>query len=511
MNELLKGLKNNANYKRTENGAVALSSTTSKLYDLFALGGAYRSRSEEDCILLFKEAYIENPVYAIKCLTYIRDILEGQGERRFFRICLKWLAAYDVQAAIRNMQTWVKDGYIRWDDLFVLFDTPAEEAMINLVSNQLVSDVKILKDIKAAPSLCAKWMPSCNCSSAKTKSMGRKFVHALQLNERSYRKMLSALRERINIVERLMSQNRWEEIDFSKLPSRAGLIYRNAFAKHDIIAEKYREFIKSDKTTVNTKALYPYDIVREAQKVMGCEDYWSYRHCSTPIDETQRLVVNKYWDNLHNIFDNATLNAMVVCDTSFSMLHGASNTASPMSVAVSLALYAAEKAKGPFSNHYISYSHIAKLVETRGVDFCDKVKRIVTSNVCENTNLESVFDLLLSTALQNHVSTIDMPRALIVISDMEIDESSGFANSHETFIASMRKKWDITCHGKYEFPDLYLWNVSARNDTFLTEPRTGITFLSGCSPILFEQILQGLTGEQLMMKKLNSKRYEKIS
>lgn len=510
MNELLKGLKDNANYKLTENGTTALSSTTSKLYDLFALGGAYRSRSEEDCILLFKEAYIENPIYAMKCLTYIRDILEGQGERRFFRVCLKWLATYDTNAAIRNMSTWVENGYIRWDDLFVLFDTPAEKAMINLVEKQLLYDISVLNNSNGAPSLCAKWMPSCNCSSAKTRHIGRKFVQALELDERSYRKMLSALRERINIVERLMSQNRWEEIDFSKLPSRAGLIYCNAFSKHEVIAEKYREFAKSDKTTVNAKTLYPYDVVREAQKVMGCEDYWHYAYQNISIDDTQRLMVNKYWDNLRNVFDNATLNAMVVCDTSSSMLNGASDTASPISVAVSLALYAAEKAKGPFANHYISYSRTARLVETRCIDFCDKVKRIITSNVCENTNLESVFDLLLNTAIQNHVSANDMPKALVVISDMEVDKSSGFSGRHESFVNSMRNKWNNICHGEYKFPDLYLWNVSARNNTFLTEPRTGITFLSGCSPVLFEQILQGLSGEQLMMKKLNSERYEKI-
>ena len=68
MNKFLNGLSNATNYTRTENGALAYKSTQSKLLDMFALGGAYRTRSEEDVILLFKNAYEENPSYALKCL-----------------------------------------------------------------------------------------------------------------------------------------------------------------------------------------------------------------------------------------------------------------------------------------------------------------------------------------------------------------------------------------------------------------------------------------------------------
>lgn len=78
MNTFMNAMKSQNNYKRTENGAVAKKSTMSKVYDLFALGGAYRSRSESDILLLFTEAYQESPVYAIKCLTYLRDIAEGK-------------------------------------------------------------------------------------------------------------------------------------------------------------------------------------------------------------------------------------------------------------------------------------------------------------------------------------------------------------------------------------------------------------------------------------------------
>ena len=504
-------VKQENNFKHTENGAVAAKSTMLKLYDMFALGGAYRSRTEADCIMLFKEAYMENSSYALKCLWYLRDILEGQGERRFFRVCLKWLANYDKAAVLRNLDTIARDGFGRWDDLFVLFDTSCEDAVMKLIERQLVSDLKAYQ-AGAAVSLLGKWMPSENSSASATKHNARRIINALNVTPREYRKTLSALRERIHVVERLMSQNRWNEIDFSHLPSRAGLIYRKAFERRDMIQEKYREFAKDTSTKVNAGKLYPYDVLREAQKVMHCDNYWTYSYRREPaLDDTQRLIVNKYWDNLKNVFpEGEQFNAMIVCDTSSSMLHGASDTATPMQVAVSLAIYAAERANGPFKNHYISFSHDAKLVEVRGVDFCDKVARIIRSNVCENTNLESVFDLVLNTAMQNRLPVSAMPKTLVIVSDQEVDRCAGIQGHREVFMDAMRRKWQAACRGRYPFPNLCLWNVSARNDTFLSDPRSGISFVSGCSPTLLTQVMTGMDGIQIMLKKLDSERYKDI-
>ena len=175
------------NDKMTENGANARKSTNVKLYDLFSLGGAYRSRTESECVLLFKEAYQENKEYALKCLFYLRDILEGQGERRFFRVCLKWLASYDKQAVLRNLAAIAREGYGRWDDLFVLFDTPCEDAVMKLIEEQLIIDLRAYQ-AKAAVSLLGKWLPSENSSSAKTKRDARRIINALHVTPREYRK-----------------------------------------------------------------------------------------------------------------------------------------------------------------------------------------------------------------------------------------------------------------------------------------------------------------------------------
>lgn len=140
MNTLLKGLKEEDNVALTANGAPAYKSTMNKLYDLFALGGAYRNRSDEDCVLLFKEAYEENPELALKCLFYLRDIRGGQGERRFFRVCYKWLAKEYPDVAKRNLKYIPEYG--RFDDLYCLIDTPIEEEMFYLIKTNIIEAVK---------------------------------------------------------------------------------------------------------------------------------------------------------------------------------------------------------------------------------------------------------------------------------------------------------------------------------------------------------------------------------
>lgn len=144
-NALLNALKENSNFKYTENGAVAKSTTCDKLYDMFALGGAYRGRTEQDCILLFKEAYEENPKYAMKCLFYLRDVRNGQGERRFFRVCLKWLANYDPDAVRRNLKYIPEYG--RYDDLYSLIDTPLENEMFEFIKNEIITGMEIISNL----------------------------------------------------------------------------------------------------------------------------------------------------------------------------------------------------------------------------------------------------------------------------------------------------------------------------------------------------------------------------
>lgn len=499
MNTFMSNMKAQSNYGYTENGAVKHTSTLNKVLDMFAMGGAYRQRSEEDCILLFKEAFEAHRDTALRCLFYLRDARGGQGERRFFRVCFKWLCRTYPQVARKQLAHISEYG--RWDDvLYATEDTVVFNDALKHIGEQFVLDLQC-----KTPSLLAKWLPSENASSPTTKRIAAKVRKSFNLTSREYRKALSMLRTRINVLERLMSAGKWDEIEFDKIPSRAGMIYRNAFARRDLIAKKYEAFAQSAETKVNAKVLYPHEIAHEA--LIKCH--------RSAIGSTDRLMVQKYWDNLENYYGDNQENGLAIVDTSGSM------GGQPIEVAISLGAYIAEKAHGPFANHFISFSTKPELIEFKGVDIVDKFNRAYGAAWQMNTNLKAVFDMLLKVARKQSTRAEDMPTRLYIISDMEFDgcitlgsEGCGYwtrlrsmnRGEIDTLLESIKKEW--AAYG-YKLPQVVFWNVNARTQN-IPAIGEGFSYVSGFSPSMIKQILSGKDGIDLMLEVLNSDRYNKI-
>lgn len=494
MNEFLKTMKQENNYGLTENGGIKHVSTLNKVLDMFAMGGAMRSRDEDTVISLFKEAYEEDATMALRCLFYLRDIRGGQGERRFFRICLKWLAN-KYPEEVDNIIRFVSE-YGRYDDLFELFGTPCEKDMITYI----FLTIKENKD-----HLVYKWMPSINASSPDTKARGRMFAREFGMSEKQYRKMLTEGRKVCNLVESLMSQNHWDQIAFDKLPSRAGLLYKNAFRTREETKERYAEFMNSKETKVNASVLNPVDI---AHQILNC-GYWNH-----PSD-TERRAWQKYWDALPNYYGDKEEPGIAIVDVSGSM------TGVPMEAAVSMGAYIAERGKGPFKNHFITFSNNPELVEFSGVDIYDKFQRASQADWGGTTNIEAVFDMMLNTARTSRMAAEDMPKTLYIFSDMEFNGAltSGPASNDrwygrpslrkdqlDTVIEAQARKW---AQYGYEIPNIVFWNLHAASRNI---PAIGAKFryISGYSPVMIEQVLKGLGAVEIMMDKLNSKRYEAI-
>lgn len=501
-NTFMDNLKNDNNFGFTENSAVKHVTTKSAVLDMFALGGAYRNRTDDDCITLFKSALHENADLAMKCLFYLRDCRGGQGERRFFRVCMNWLADAHPNIALINLQDIPEYG--RYDDLIYSFmGTELEGAMLLHIKTLLALDLEC-----NTPSLLAKWLPSENASSDKTKAMANKIRKYLKMSHKEYRKTLSYLRKKINVLERLMSANKWDEIEFDKIPSKAGLIYKNAFARRDIISKKYEEFAKNKNTKVNAEILNPVDI---AEKIFRDMNLYN-DNC---FSETDRAMYQKYWDNLKDYYNGRKENGLAIVDTSGSMW------GRPLAAAVSMGAYIAERGHGPFANHFITFSETPKLVEFKGVDIVDKFYRAERADWGMNTNLKAVFNMLLRVAKEKSTKPEDIPERLYIFSDMEFDGCLGL-NDYITWNSSNRKK---TVEGRvktlleeiaeewkeegYELPKVIFWNLDARHDNI---PALGerFSYVSGNSMNMIECILSGKDGYDLMLEKLNSNKYEKI-
>lgn len=485
-NGFVDGLRKMNNYTYTENGAISLKSTLDAVYDLFALGAAFRQRSEEDIILLFKKAYREDAELAMKCLFYIRDAREGQGERRFFRICMNWLAkSDDREAAKRNLQYVAEFG--RYDDLYCFIDTPLQNDALEIMRQQIALDMSC-----ETPSLLAKWLKSINTSSAESRRLANITREYFGMTHKQYRRTLSILRGRINVLEKLMSAGEWDKIIFDKIPSRAGLIYRNAFARRDVLRERYEQFIMNKNTKVNAKVLYPYECVRSALE------------CGAR-NKVERAAINKYWDNLKDYFNGAAFNGMALVDVSGSMTMKC-NSITPIDISIALGLYCAEKCSGPYKGLFLTFETSPHFVEVEGEDFVEKAVNMYRAPWGGSTNIEKAFNLMLGVAIRNNLSQEDIPENLIIISDMEFDA----ATQGYDFIPlceSIKNRWAAA---GYKMPHLVFWNCNARHDLIPMEDDGEVTFVSGASPVIFEMIMSGKTGKEMMREKLESERYSCI-
>lgn len=456
-----------ATEKITENGGKAYSSTGSNLLDLFSTVGGLRNVPDATIIDMFKKSRDEDKELADNLVLYSRNIRDnGCGERRVGRILLKELATLDPQKVIRNFQTIVDNG--RWDDLFCLFDTPCEDKMMVFYLKQLVDDITHLQ-YKEPISLAAKWSPSINTSSKKTREMAKKFCRFADISEKDYRKTLSALRSYLKITERLMSDREWDKIDFEAVSSNAMNRYSKAFARN--CGSKWQEYLNSVKNgekKINVGTLFPYDIIKPV--VIGDCEFIS-GHCYDAD------VINTQWNSLPN-YVNSEKSVVCMCDVSGSMCV---DDCRPMATSIGLGIYFAQHNQGIYHNMYMTFSNVPHFITIEDdANVCDIVEKMMEKDVGYNTNLDKGFEAIWNIARES----IDVPAALIVISDMEIDRykegSFGIAEKWE------KKFEDIGL----KMPKLILWNVESRNgDTFLsTKSNPNVVFISGQSASTFAHL-----------------------
>jgi hypothetical protein len=488
-------VKTNTNVKLTENGARAYSTTGKALLDLFSQIGALRPRTEQEIASKYAAAFAADPMLATKMLFYAGNVRGGLGERRTFRICLKWLAKNHADIVIKNAA--LIPHFNRWDSMFVLIGTPAENEMWKVISDQLNTDMAAVANSrgkKAQPiSLLAKWMPTETASSSETRALARKCMTGLGLTPRAYRKVLSALRKHLKVVESSMSAQEWEAIQYAQVPSYAMKNYRKAFAKHDPDGfSAYKASLVKGETKVNASTLYPYDLVAQYTKRGG---YWG--RCNTSADD----IVEAQWKALPNYVQGEN-NILVMADVSGSM------SGRPMDTSVGLATYFAQHNKGDYHNLYLTFTDRPHFIELReGATLAECVSKVMATDVGYSTNLEAAFDYVLKHAIANGVSNAEMPKALVVVSDMEIDRY--MRQNKMDFVDAMKAKF--ARHG-YTLPKLIMWNVQARNDTVLSK-QEDVLLVSGQSASTFRELcgnLDGKTAWDLMLETLGNKMYDCI-
>lgn len=461
---LIAGMYKNTSYGSTENGALTFTRSGSSLLDFYAQAGAMRNDVGK-ALDLFQKAFAEDREKAIRILFYLRDVRGGQGERKLFRVCLQWIGE-TFEDVFEKIVGFVPE-YGRYDDLF--FDN---KKCFSLIREQLDKDLK-----SETPTLLAKWLPTANASSPSTRAKAKAIAQGIGMNDIEYRKKVREIRKNIKVVEELMSANKWNEVKYETVPSQANRIYKNAFKKHD--EERYNSFIdKAEKgeVKINASTLYPYQI---------------YNSVNSDYSKTLEAL----WNQLPDYTQGK--NALVVADVSGSM------SGDPMSVSVSLALYFAERNKGQFNGYFLTFSDNSKLQKVQGKTLREKMYSLEMAEWGGSTNLQSSFEVILNSAIQNNVPVEEMPETIYIISDMEFNYCVNVTN-----FDGIKSKYE---QSGYKLPNVVFWNVNARGSNLpVQKDESGVALVSGFSPVIFKMAIENKTPEQVMLDTINSERYSKI-
>ena len=509
LNNFAKSIKETLNSEKTftENGAVGYKTSGAKLVDFNFKMSSYRNLSEDEIQNDFANVYEESPLLAVKMLFFAGDIRQGMGERRVFNVCMNWLA--NNHADIANKVIDFIPEYNRWDAVVnLVFIKGTSSKAIELISSTIKRDIEAM-DNKKSVSLLAKWMPSVNASSKETISKAHALKNIFGWSDKKYRKTLSSLRKYLDVVEVKMTSNKWGEIVYENVPSKANILYKQAFFRHDLERRaKYLNDVEAGKSKINSSVAFPYDIVSNYD-IWACEE-----------DKT----LEEMWNSLPDYIKDNGSDTICVVDGSGSMFSSVGGTKVHCSdVAQSLAIYFSEKMEGAFHNKFITFSRNPQLVEFKnGWSLKQKLKECHKHTECENTDIKKVFNLILSTAKNNNLKQKELPKKILILSDMEFDACSihvdsfnywgnkdGFDSSLKTLFETISEEYK---EAGYEMPKLVFWNICSRTNTIpIKENKNGVSLISGFSPTIASMVFsEKLNPYDVLIEKLNSKRYEAI-
>ena len=487
--------ENNLRKTLTENGAVAYATSGKEMLDFnFKLAG-YRKASVEEIERDFGRVYYEDPLLAVKFLFWCGDIREGAGERKVFRTGLVWLAEHKPEVAKAVIP--LVGEYNRFDSLLPLLDTNLRYEVSSYYKKKLKEDKRNRKMNQPA-SLLGKWLPSVGASSAETRRYARILCEDFGWTYEKYRKTLSKLRKYLDVVERKMSAKEWGKIDYEKVPSKANLIYNNAFLRNDENRRrKYLESLQKGEAKINAGVLQPHEIVSKYTESGG---WWN--NSVKDYDET----LEQLWKNLP---DMTVSNTLVVRDGSGSMCSPISGQTTCLDVATALTVYMCDHNTGGWKGKFVTFSSHPEVVDISAEETLhDKLDKISGYDDCSNTDIYSTMKLILDTAVNNKIPQEEMPEMIVVVSDMGFD--GGRFNFNKALFENIIEEYES--HG-YKMPKICFWNINDRNDNGIPLQKNdmGLILCSGFSVQIMKMFMSNnLDPYQVLIETINNPRYDAI-
>lgn len=456
---------------RTTNGMKARQTTSNALVDLFYNIGASRGKN---IVPAFTKAFVQDPDLALRIALWARDVREGAGERQLFRDIMVHLEKNDPDAAVRLMNRVPDLG--RFDDLFVFNTKPMKDRAYSLLGEHLQSK----------NGLAAKWTPRKGPVAAEIRQF-------FGMTPKQYRKSLVTL---TNVVESQMCANDWDNINFSHVPSQAARIYKKAFNRHSVkFAEYVEKLVKGDPTVkVNAGAIYPHDILKGIVSMYGV----------TNKTKTELDHITAQWNALPNYVGDANILPLVDVSGSMTCPAGKGTNVTCLDVSVSLGLYLADKNRGAFNGTFLTFSDSPELITLKG-NIVQKAQQMIKSTWGMSTNLHAAFDKILSVAVKNKVPQSDMPKMVLILSDMQFNQC---VRHDDSAMEMIERKY---ASAGYDVPSVVFWNLNSSDNVPVKSDKSGAALVSGFSPSIMTSLLKAdpaeFTPAGMMMKTVMSERY----
>jgi len=468
----------------TENGAIAFTTTQSQCLDFFFK--LIRKTSKEDVCKLFYDAWLDDPLSAVKILLHCRDCRGGKGERLIVYYCLTWLRRHKPITYLRNLPTFLNVGY--YQDLLNMVKEAEQDEQptmgthdmieLELFADQLRKDETNLTNKSGPISLAAKWAPTeCHADDREYEFASRlakllfpdvKKHHALK----AYRQMLTKLRNHLKIVESQMAHNQWSEIEYSTVPAKSHHLHTSAFKKHD--PERYNQYLldlKSNIVTIKSTGLQPHELTKPFM--------------SLKFPENSKTLQAQWDDMIQKLSETGKLdNVLPLCDVSSSM------NGEPLDVCIALGLMVSELVTGPFKNMVMTFETNPKLIKIKGTKLGDRVRELKHASWNGSTNLSAAFDQILNHALLMNCTQEQLPKVLIIFSDMQFDQACPDTNRNPTVYELAKEKFEAE---GYKLPSVIFWNLRDTKKSFpITMNENGVALLSGYSGQLLKSIMEDI-------------------
>lgn len=438
----------------------------------------FRNATEEEIIENFRRIFYSGTSYSIKLLFFIRDKVNGLGERRVFRVLLNYLGNEHPKYIENNLTLIPKYG--RWDDLYSLFNTKVEDAVIDLFRNQIQIDINSNK-----PSTLGKWLKSENTSSKESRSFGNKTRRLLGYSPKEYRRLLSSLRRKIDIVETNISRREYSKINYENLTELNIKKYKKAFLKND--KADYEKFkLENPKKTFIFKSLENIiSIIRETLNNPGINS-----------------IEDMYLKNLEYLIDKNIKDLNTFEDT--LIINGIEgeliqNKNRYFDILISTILLYNKLNLNSFKNYYMSFKNNPKFNKLTSTDYIGNIKSISKNNINYNMDLNSALDLLLFTSIKKNLKPEAIPKSIIFI----YNKSEDMSFNDLKFIS---EKW---INSGFEMPKIKLWNLKDLSSKFSISYKDNMVVINGYNKYIWKYILESreIKNSNIIIDKFNNIQY----